>query len=488
MVNFEELLKICEALLRAGKTQDVARHLHSLKPGDIPPEWRRSYASICRRAGLLTLGLKLLSPSVRDHSLPAGSRVQPADLAEYGALLWRVGAVSEALSVLESVDSREAPEALLYQAFCYFSQWEYSETLPILEMYLRAPINNYASLVGCVNLCAAFVGSRRYTSARELLNSNLELTRHGEFWRLHGNCLELSAQVHIAEGEFAKARLDLDRAAQLLSDNRITDELYIRKWRAILKAHESGDISDLRAFRAEAVQRENWESVREADLFMLKFKFDQEKFEHLIFGTPFIPYRERVMAELSRKPANASYIYGDPSGPVLDVATATMKGVHAEIRPGALIHRVIEALLKDLYRPIGLGAFFSALFPGEYFDPYSSPNRVHQLVRRTRKWFERNGFPVAILSTESGYNLKITGPFAFRLPLEHSPISRHQLQWDKIVAKFSRENFFTAHEGRHHLGMPPTSFKRLIRWAVDQHLVEKRGGGSNVIYKFRDAA
>ena len=317
---------------------------------------------------------------MKDMAIPGREKPQPSEMAEYGALLWRVGAVSEALSVLENVDSKEAPDALLYQAFCYFSQWEYAEALPILEMYLRAPISRYSAMVGCVNICAGLVGTRRYAAARDLLNSNLELTKHGEYWRLHSNCLELSAQVHIHQGEFAKARLDLERASQLLNDQRMTDQLYIKKWQAILTAYESKDVNDLISFSEEAKRREDWESVREADLFLLKFRFDEEIFDRLIFGTPFVPYRERAMLELSKKPARASYILGEANAPTLDIATGEIQGCSVELKPGTIVHRVLEALLRDLYRPVSMGGFFSSLFPGEHFDPYSSPNRLHQQV------------------------------------------------------------------------------------------------------------
>jgi len=484
-MDFDQLIQKCEALLRGGKTQDVAPLLAAIKPAQIPKEHRKPLASVCRRAGLLTLGLKILAPNVRDLSLVNIEKPQPAEMAEYGALLWRVGAVSEALSVLEAVDSREAPEALLYQAFCYFSQWEYAEALPILEMYLRAPLSRYAAMVGCVNICAALVGTRRYGAARDLLNSNLELTRHGGFWRLHSNCLELSAQVHIHQGEFDKARLDLSRASQLLNDQRMTDQLYIKKWQAILTAFETEDVNDLVLFREEAKRRDEWESVREADLFWLKFRFDEEKFDHLIFGTPFLPYRERAMLELGKKPARAAYTYGAANAPTLDIATGTLGGCSSDLKPGNLVHRVLEALTRDLYRPHSLGAFFSAMFPGQHFDPYSSPNRLHKLVSRTRKWLESRQFAANVESLSSGYRLNVTGDFAMRLPLEHSPVSRHSLHWDRIVMKFQPNYFFSAHEGRAHLGITPTTFKRLMRWAVEQELVEKRGGGSNVLYKLK---
>lgn len=481
-MSYEKLIQDGESHLRAGNLQEVARQLSALKPAQVPRDWRRPLASLCRRSNLLTMGLKLLSPIVRSADKGALLRPQATEVAEYGALLYRLGAIPEAVRLLETVDVREAPEALLYQAFCYFNQWEYAEALPLLETYLLAPLSRYARLVGCVNICAALVGTRRWEAARELLNANIAFTHHEGYWRLNSNCLELSAQVYLHQGLFDKAHKDLKEAERLLKDNQSNDLLYVHKWQAILNAHQSGSSGAIFKFAAQAARRQEWESVREADLFALKIDFDEARFEYLIFGTPFVPYREKIMHELGHKPAKASYILGGGApGRILDLNPAAVG--QDSFKPSVGIHRVVEVLARDFYRPMSLGGFFSAMFPGEYFDIYSSPARLHQLLRRTRAWLRENEIPARIQSTKAGYRLHVDGDFGFRVPYERTRLSHYELQWKNLTAHFRGANFFTANEARTRLGLPPTSFKRLMKWAMEKSLVERRGGGSNVIYR-----
>jgi tetratricopeptide (TPR) repeat protein len=476
----------CENLIRAGRGAEVARRLAAIKPGDVPRESRKTLASVCRRAGLIPLGLKILSFVVHPEQQSL-AHPQPAELAEYGALLYRLGAIPEALRLLENVDPSEAPEALLYQAFCYFAQWEYKEAIPCLESYLRAPVTRYSALVGCVNICAALIGTGRLDKARELLESNLEYTRHGEFWRLHGNCLELSAQLHIQSGEFSRARRALLDAAVLMRHQRSSDQLFIAKWQAVLDGHEKGTADSLRRFSGEARRRGEWESVREADLYTLKFDFDENKFNHLIFGTPFPSYRVRVMNLLGRKPAAAFFYYGDSASPGLNLAASPGDGVVA-LKPASGPHRVLEVLLRDFYRPASVGALFSALYPGELFDVLTSQERIRQLLRLTRQWLRQNHVPVGLNFRHGGYKLRLDGEFHFRLPLDHESPQNFRTYWRRLEEATRGRPYFTSHEGRWLLGFTPTSFKRLIRWAIEQNLVSRQGGGSNAIYRLKNVS
>ena len=66
--SFETLIQRCDAEIRAGHPQYVSRHLSSLNAARAPKEFRLPLANICRRAGLFTLGLRLLSRTVMSRS------------------------------------------------------------------------------------------------------------------------------------------------------------------------------------------------------------------------------------------------------------------------------------------------------------------------------------------------------------------------------------------------------------------------------------
>src|SRR4051812_14535658 len=64
MKQFTTLLNECEAAIRKGHTREVASRLKGLSTHEVPRELRLPLANLCRRAGVIPLSGKLLSPLV----------------------------------------------------------------------------------------------------------------------------------------------------------------------------------------------------------------------------------------------------------------------------------------------------------------------------------------------------------------------------------------------------------------------------------------
>src|SRR5262249_54369531 len=150
-----------------------------------------------------------------------------------------------------------------------------------------------------------------------LLEENLQDIKTQGFVRLKVNCLEMRAQVHIFTEDFAAAREDLNAAAQLANAERTQESFLVKKWSAIMSALEKRDTRPLLAFRKEAEARGDWEFVREADRYLVQVDFDRQRFDRLIFGTPFPRYRERVLKLTGQKTSSANYIFGNEGGVIL---------------------------------------------------------------------------------------------------------------------------------------------------------------------------
>ncbi|MGE3683936.1 MAG: hypothetical protein AB7G93_19625 [Bdellovibrionales bacterium] len=490
-----ELLQKCEEDVRAGRGQHAAKGLARLNTAKIPRELLLSFANVARRAGLYNLGLRILASIVYPDRNKWHLSATAAELAEYSVLLQKVGAVGEALRILERVDTQAVPEAHLYRAFCYFSKWDYELAIPELESFLQDDLNPYMRLVGQVNLAAALVTTERMDEAQEILHQSIRLAEQGEFHRLRANGLELRAQTHIHQHNFIKAEDDLKVAQVLLGNERTLDELFVRKWKAILKALISGDVSPVRQFRAEAQRRSHWESVRECDLYLLKMRFENRLFHHLLVGTPFPAYRARILRELKQEIDPAPYIWGVPDSTCLDLSTGRMSD-GSEFNPGKHIHRLLSALLKDLYRPMRLAGIFAELFPGEHFDVHSSPGRVHQILRRARQYFVGVGIPANIQQTGGNYHFEITGRFSVRLPFQFIQISGNGLVLERLKnwAQPPIKKEFTALEARTALGLSLTGFHRFMTWALNEGHLRRVGAGPRTRYflvgdkPFRQAA
>ena len=482
MKDFERMLEESEEAVRAGLGSIVAKRLSGLNTAKIPRQLRLRFANLCRRAGLVPLGMKVLTPVVRPDRPREADPATAAEQSEYAMLLQRTGATREALQTLSKVDTAKAPEALLYQAFCHFSRWSEEDAIPLLERYLASPLSSYWSLVGRVNLASAYLGTRRYQEAMELLDSNLKSAAENNYVKMQANCLELRAQANVKLGEISKARADLDLAAKLLASIETPDQLYARKWIAILDSLEQKDSDSLLGFRASAVEKREWESVRDADRYLLVLEFEQDRFDHLAFGTPYESFRRYLSNEFPTALPSLRYHYGTKRGPTLVVATGELDG-RPTFNPGKKTHQLIDVLLKDLYRPVPLGALFSELFPGDHFDIFSSPDRIHQVLRRARRQIEELELPIAIVEDRGVYSLELEGPFTFALDFLRGKPEGPSVEFDKLAKIYQIGEYFGAREAREALGIPRTSFQRLIAWGLESGKLEKSGDRNATLYR-----
>ena len=465
--------------IRRGQGHLVAKILAPVLLARIPRELRFSFANVCRRAQLLQLGMRILTPAIRAHEENRHDPPPtPQELAEYSVLLIRFGAVKEALQTLEL---STAPEANLYKAFAHFNRWDYAKALPVLKDYLSSDLVPYSRLVGQVNLAASHVALKQWPEALDLLRENIRLARN--YARLRANCHELRAQVFVAQNQDRKARGELSKAAHLIGSENSFDELFIRKWLAILEAKKTNSTESLVTFRAEADARRDSESVREADFYVLKTKFDTGIFDHLFFGTPFTAYRQRLETEFGRRPEH--YVFGVGSKTAtswFDLRSAAGSEGHA-LQAGNKIHQVLSLLLRDFYRPIRVGSIFADLFPGERFDVFSSANRVHQTVYRCRNWLKDAGIPAQIDELGGAFKLRVSGDYQFVVSNSSSAgeeLSKIDMFSERLLATFSRG--FTTDEAVSCLNISVKTFRDYVGQTSSRGELEIRGKGRGTRY------
>ncbi len=486
MKSFNQLIEECEGHIRSGRADLAAKKLAALNTAEVPRESRLPLATLCRRASLTSVGLRLLAPIVHPERNKWRAEASQKELAEYAVLLFRNGSTQEALITLDKVDAREVPEQPMYRGFCHIFQWEYDQAADYLQVYLDSEPAAYSAFVARVNLAAALVSASRLDEALKLLDANIETARANDYHRLLGNCFELRAQVYLRYGDYKKSRGDLSEAAKIFgSEQTTTDQLFVAKWQSVLESIESRQTTPLVSFREKALALRHWESVRDTDFYFLKVAFEQERFEHLLFGTPYGSYRKRLLKEMTAKPNSDSFLYGAKNAPCLDLSTGELTG-STLLKPGQKSHQLLTVLLKDFYKPIRLGGLFAELFPDEKFDIFTSPNRIHQLLFRTRHWLESNQIPVALEEVEGNYSLRITGEFSFRVALEREAEESHEVMWRKLNRLKGDSAVVSAKEAREALGMSRSAFHRLSVWALETGLAQKQGNGNAVRYRISD--
>ena len=477
---YSELIERCEADLRLGQATRVLQTLKALNLSLVPRAFRLPLANLSRRAGLFTVGLRLLTPLV--HGEKVMTPPTQHELAEYAVLLLKSGAVDEAMTRITKVEKSIFPEAPLYKAFCHMAKWDYDLCIPELKAYSSSGVSGYSALVGKVNLASALIIEDRLNEAADLLDEITPLAGQGQYHRLRANCLELRTQVYLEENRNENAIESLNEAANLLQSSRTADQLFLLKWRAVLSARKSKAIGAIVDFKKEALARGHWESVREADFQALLIQFDQERFRHLLIGTPYESYRCRLGKKLGVSLLADTYVVGDVAGPRMDLQSGYIShGI--EMKPGKKIHQTIELLLRDFYRPVGIATLFGQLFPDEQFNVLTSPNRVHQLVSRVRRFFKDNEIPVALDRIGSGFSMKVEGSFAFQVKLRRERVAGAAAQLERLRTFF--EDRFSAVDARRILGVSEASMRRILNEALQLGQVQRVGIGRASRYRFQ---
>jgi hypothetical protein len=469
-----KLKQTCEEWTRSGESRRVNHVLAAIPNRDIPHRWRLPFANIARRGGLILLGLRLLAPSLKNEPTPE-------ELAEYGVLLQKNGSVREALNALEKIDGDKIPDALLYRAFCLFTRWDYALARPLLERYVASSkITEYQRTIGMVNLASAYNSVQDFARARTLLSELIETCTQKNYARLEGNCHELLAQVHVQNRDWRAAKEELGKAEKLLANDFSLDRFFVQKWNWIISALKSGDVSTLIELKSKALELKHWESVREADLYLAKVSGDRDLFQHIYFGTPHESYRQRLRAECPGiDPAEELFLGSGEA--LLDLPLSEIDGVPV-FKSGKKIHQLVCLLLTDLYRPHRLAPLFAGLFPEENFNVFSSPNRVHQLLRRARKTLKDEKLPLEILEQDGAYSLAIQPGLRIRLELERKVECPEHAHLIRLKTLFP-DMVFSARDARSKLGLPLTSFHRVLKYGLEKGLLSQHGNGPKTRYK-----
>ena len=132
--------------------------------------------------------------------------------------------------------------------------------------------------------------------------------------------------------------------------------------------------------------------------------------------------------------------------PYLDFVDGSVKsgGTVLELEIRELPFRFIQALTRGLSEnrrnPCSQMELFAALYPGEIFDSYSSPLRIHAVLGRIRFWAAANSLPLVIQAAEKQFSIspktqmvfRAKNPSIFPAQIPHVPI---ELRWAELALR-----------------------------------------------------
>ena len=328
-------------------------------------------------------------------------------------------------------------------------------------------------------MAASYVAENQYLHARNLLNELIPELRRLKHSLLLGNALELMGQMELKEGRFTQSREMLLAAKEILKGTSPRYQIYVEKWLTILslfeiklqkKNLEANDRVKIKNIKDEAWLAKDWETVRDCELYEAILFDDTEMLQKVFFGTPYPSFLKRVRRlkqDFKQEPQWVLKFGAKDPSLVLDLN-------HQKAPP--LAWKLFSILLTDFYRPLPLGELYQFLYPGEYFNPYSSEQKISFLVQELRKCFHNENIPIEIVVQNREYRLKFVGELALQL----SPKNNHKSELPKSLPKSLIEieknlvgRAFTSSEVSKLLSLSQRQARRILAEAIKNKTVKK---------------
>jgi tetratricopeptide (TPR) repeat protein len=487
-LNYREVLTQLDTWTKQGRKLLVLKELTLILKTRPPQEFLPALARIAYRNHAYVLALRVLHPLMQKEREGLG-KATPEALNIYATALMWIGSLEEAQKCLDQI--RALPDALLTKAFIDFAKWDYQNAIPTLLTYINSrKISDYQKLVGKINLLAAYICVGAFGQARAVLEElQPTLSENPDYKILYGNSLELQSQIYIYESKFEKASVSLEKSEEVTKDQPGRYLLYVNKWKSILQLSQRPNDSAaqvvIEQVKKEALDLQSWETVRDCDFQMARITGNTELLHRTLAGTPYKGYHKMVQSlygislpdhhqltfcpgEISRTPVTVSF--DTERIPANSFLTSTNWAL-------------LQLMTKDIYRPPRMGVVFAALYSQEYFNPFTSPQRVRNSVFRFNSWAEKRALEFRIEIRQGGFFLN--GPAGHGISCR--PRRRALPGWQMQLKEFNEKNeskSFTSTMLADHLNMTRRNASSLIKKALNSRVIQKLGRGKNSRYVF----
>jgi hypothetical protein len=305
---------------------------------------------------------------------------------------------------------------------------------------------------------------------------------------LLGAVVQLSAQAAVLARKWDLAESRLEAGKRFFAEVQGgIQSMLIDKWAAFMELLRRGSSDEthekIEGIRRRALELSHWETLRECDRYEALARKDEPLAAHLYFGTPWPKYREKLAKHFDI-PATYEWVHGKSASKShrLDLVRGQWAGGKASTKVGQMVHRVLTALCSDFYRPLRLAPFHHLVYPKEFFNPSSSPNRMYRAMHSFKRWCEDEGIPLRISNEKHWYRLEATAPLV--IVLDRAAVSDREGQQLELLAHRYRGKEFTRSEASKILGLSATSVRMLLNQAREEKRVEKVSSGPRSRYRF----
>jgi tetratricopeptide (TPR) repeat protein len=490
----QNILNKIESLIQSGDSRSAQQMIHHFMQKTPHPSQDiiLKLAHQARRSGIPLYSLKLLRPYLffdQEFRKDTPSELRSA----YGAGLISLGAVPEGLKILNNVNPAESPDSLFFSTLAYFQTWNYRKALSLLLKYLQSPkISEYQSLVGKVNLIAAFLSLDQFDEAEALIESCLiEITKN-QLRLLHGNVLELKAQSLFFQKKYSEAKIFLKNSQSILESTGGFYYIYAKKWDLLAHLYDTPiqnrTTKGLEELRKLSLERGNYETLRDLDLHEGILFQNNYLLNKVYFGTPYKTYRQRLSQQF---PMNFQlinkFILRGSSHPemILDrLGPKWISGNQTPLSSPPSISMAIQILTSDIYKPTRLATFFSSYYEGQHFHPHTSPHRVFKVIRRLNLWLQENQIPAKIHTIKSSFQFQQESHMGLLFSKDTHIFSSQDLMRKKLLRHVGYSPFSIHQTEKIWPELSIRQRQRILKRATEEKILKIEGHGKLRRYIF----
>ncbi len=473
-----------DALILSGRMSD-ARTLacrHSEQRG-LKVDALIDLAEVFRRSGSPEHGLRVLYPIITPDRPRVFADFQFSHaVVEYAANLIRVGATSEARRWLASVDERQAPIKSLFEGFLEIHEWNFIDSIPHLEKASNDPrIRPYMRSIARLNAAQAYLYEGDYDRASDALSTLSEQSKSSELRLLRLTLLNLTALNESLNGNDLRTRqkaLEQVKAeCGFKESERDYDTFVYRKALAISELRNQGRTQAIRSLIVDAFDSGQSEIARDGDLRLALHQNDKDAIARIYFGTPFPAYRRTIERLAKQKGISIPELWIDSAATRLSQSWS----IEGDLRFKAdqLPDRLVRLLLSERYRKFTTTHLACEVLYDRHFHYLTSPQQVHQLIRRVRKQLSVVDPGFEILSVGDRYWLRTPK----RLSIQHRKRSAGETTFGVRLRMFFGTREFSASEAMRALGVSQSQFWTRIQTEIQNTRISASTAGKNSRYR-----
>jgi tetratricopeptide (TPR) repeat protein len=493
-IQWSEIVSQLETMVIAGQHQKCRDILEHYNPRKIPRNYVLSISQIAWRTNSYLFALKALRHLIYPIN-PLTTVASPQEKIIYATSLASLGATGEAIQILSKVvESNSEPSALFHLASTHMFNWNYQAAIPYLKKYiLEEKTTPYQRLVGKINWAAALIHLEDWVDARKILDEVQAACEVETYGLLLGNCWELRAQIEIFQQNYSVALDHLQKSLSYLKNQSGNYLLYAEKWIAICNClnasnenSKNDSIANLDQIRKKAVNAKHWNTLRECDLFEALVLKDEYLFRKVLIGTPSEMYRKRVRKIFKSNAISIGHYSLYIRTAYSQVPNSRVEfDPHKELFKKPSLYALFEALCQDFYQPQTIGMLFQKVYFKEKFNPFTSPARVLQLLRRLNLWFEKKRVSLAVDFVKSEFQL--TSPEGIYILLSRGYKKNATEVQISIIKKEFNGRSFSIQEACQALGVSKATAERILKMAFEIGYVQKERKRVGVAYRFANS-